>query len=80
MAKKGIIIVAVAVLIALGMMYYIYNAPPEVDTVDTIEGSGSCLPGTDECVESCAQGQPATCPNPGGTPRTCDCSHPWNSP
>jgi len=40
--------------------------------------TGSCLPGSDICIESCAKGTPARCANPGGSPRTCDCDHPWN--
>ena len=43
-----------------------------------IESSGSCLPGTDECIESCATGTGAICKPGTGFERQCDCDHAWN--
>jgi len=71
------------VLALLITMAILYGSWTYLDSVEekiigpTSEGQ-SCLPGTDECIESCARGKPLSCPNPGGTPRMCDCSHPWN--
>jgi hypothetical protein len=69
--KRPAAIAAVLVLLAIA------GCSPR-GTSEGVEGSGSCLPGTDTCIESCVKGEPAHCPNPGGTPRTCDCDHPWN--
>ncbi len=42
-------------------------------------GGGSCIPGSDNCVEGCAQGVARKC-QIGPSVTVCDCSHPWNAP
>ena len=76
--KAKVLATLIAIAIAIGVVLFVFGGNSRYDS---IEGSGgSCLPGTEECIESCALGEPAYCPNPGGTPRTCDCTHPWNQP